>query len=1358
MLFRKMNFKAMISVLAGLTLSFAADISLPAPENVAPGIWVQQIGDIVPHAMLKGTIYYTKYSEKDLVKSVDYLYDGAGHLQINTESKETICTTDDGLLGADGMVFHPDGDLLVAALGQPIHKVNKSAKKNGGECLVKTSYASDKTKSSGFWHLMMQPDGENLWATGIPGYLHRFSTKTDPSNSNFASSGYKVELEPSDGKNTDKKVTTLIWDGEGTVFFTHSDYFGGGCSANYGTSACTEENRKHSTRNANFGVIIDTTWTEVTSENQPEIGGEIGENVITKLGTKVLFDSLEGAHGGVYDPYSKTIFIFGGAKILQIQPYRDDMGKANAKIVASIDVREAFFEESIENLPLPRTQDGAKTSDPDNYPGVGWRLDQGAVDGLGHLFVTSHTGHLFFVDYSSNPNKRIDDNVLIHLQWIDNYLDGLSLLNESLPAETYEISENKSSGTRFGEFSAYDEDVSGVTAQSVSITDMDDCVSETNCAQDLFEIASAVDDNEEPVLNKFVFVTKQSLDYEALYNANKRGAVFNVKLTIKDTDENETEKFVRIKVLDVNEEPYFTNTTDEIEIAENTTESTIGITFEDKDKFANNHNELILLIDDSGIFEDNSNGEIQLKEGAVLDFETQNEYEITVRVRDANVDGEGNLLNPGLYEDKTFKIKVTDVNEKPVFNESSYEFLIREDIDVDVSNSLGFVAAGDPDADATITYSLDGEEAALFDINASTGGMFIRDGSTFDYETKSAYTFEVVASDGILENRVPVTVKIVDVNEKPVFEKASYEFTVAENAEQAITILGSVTAVDHDADGSVTYSLAGEESESFVINQNTGEITTLENATFDYETKSSYTFDVIASDEILEDRVSVTVNVTDVSESPIFSDRLTTVFYIDEDAPLGTTVGTVEATDDDCKGAFSESCVLPTYSLSPFVGSEEYGDAFTIDSDGTIKLAKEGALDYDEKHVYEYHVIATDGSDESLRSSIDVTINIWNVAHEPKIVDDGINTYNIAENTDDNNMPTGKEIACYEVSDDDRNQVDNLSVSLVDLGSTDANYLFKAQIKKDDDSYKLCLVVKDGNLLNYETAEHTHKVKISVTDSDMKTASLTKTINITDVNEKPSISGVLTYYFYEHEGSNYLVGQVYGVDPDTSKVFTDNIFKAVGGDTDLFTITENGLIKTKRDFDYQKESRYTYKLDVMLSDWNSEKYPDLKTSATAQITLKKSPTVVSSSSKAVSSSSVKRSSSSSYKPVASSSSSAKRTSSSSVSRPASSSSKKIASSSSQIIVMPESSVSSSNSNAYEYAIPTFHVRMVAPFVFEIVMDESLPSLAKQYAVMDMMGHVLSVGELSDKETRVRVSTRGAYVVRVGLGYKRVNVK
>ena len=96
------------------------------------------------------------------------------------------------------------------------------------------------------------------------------------------------------------------------------------------------------------------------------------------------------------------------------------------------------------------------------------------------------------------------------------------------------------------------------------------------------------------------------------------------------------------------------------------------------------------------------------------------------------------------------------------------------------------------------------------------------------------------------------------------------------------------------------------------------------------------------------------------------------------------------------------------------------------------------------------------------------------------------------------------------------------------------------------------------------------------------------------------------------------------------------------------------------------------------------------------------------------------------------------------------------SSSSNKDAKPTSSGSSDSDN--DGGKPWFRVKLVAPFEFEIVVFESLPSLAKQYAVMDMKGQVLSVGELNSKETRVKVPTRGAYVVKVGLGYKRVNVK
>ena len=75
-----------------------------------------------------------------------------------------------------------------------------------------------------------------------------------------------------------------------------------------------------------------------------------------------------------------------------------------------------------------------------------------------------------------------------------------------------------------------------------------------------------------------------------------------------------------------------------------------------------------------------------------------------------------------------------------------------------------------------------------------------------------------------------------------------------------------------------------------------------------------------------------------------------------------------------------------------------------------------------------------------------------------------------------------------------------------------------------------------------------------------------------------------------------------------------------------------------------------------------------------------------------------------------------------------------------------------------YAEPTFRVVMTAPFEFAIVMDETLPERARTYSVMDMKGQVVSTGVLDSKDTRVKMQTTGSYVVKVGLGYRRVNVK
>ena len=390
------------------------------PENPATGIWIQQVGEIVPHAGTKATLYYTKYSQKDRVKSISYQYNGAGYLLMKPSDKKTLCTSDDGLIGADGIVHHPDGDLLIAGQGVKIHKVSKTAKASGGKCVV-SSADNGSYATNGFWHLMMDPNQKTLWGAGIPGPLFRFSTEMGVNAHNFADKGYHVDLLPAaNSRRKDKDLATIIWDGDGQAFFTYSDYFGGGCEANANTGAlCSDDSKNRRRAGAYFGMFTDTVWTKVTADNVGSVGGTVGDSVITAFKTKILIDSLEGAHGGTYDKYSKTIFVFGGSKIVQIRPYREG-GEIKAEVVATIDMRQFFFVETMDSLTMPRTNDGGY---------IGWRLDQGTVDGYGHLFVASNTGHMVFVDYTANPKKYINDNVLVHLQWIDNYLDDLAPLS-----------------------------------------------------------------------------------------------------------------------------------------------------------------------------------------------------------------------------------------------------------------------------------------------------------------------------------------------------------------------------------------------------------------------------------------------------------------------------------------------------------------------------------------------------------------------------------------------------------------------------------------------------------------------------------------------------------------------------------------------------------------------------------------------------------------------------------------------------------------------------------------------------------------------------------------------------------------
>ena len=75
------------------------------------------------------------------------------------------------------------------------------------------------------------------------------------------------------------------------------------------------------------------------------------------------------------------------------------------------------------------------------------------------------------------------------------------------------------------------------------------------------------------------------------------------------------------------------------------------------------------------------------------------------------------------------------------------------------------VAAADPDAGDTLTYSLAGVDAESFTIVASSGQIRTRSGVSYDHETRARYAVEVSVTDGTAS--ALVVIRVADVDEQP---------------------------------------------------------------------------------------------------------------------------------------------------------------------------------------------------------------------------------------------------------------------------------------------------------------------------------------------------------------------------------------------------------------------------------------------------------------------------------------------------------------------------------------------------------------------------------------------------------------
>ena len=532
--------------------------------------------------------------------------------------------------------------------------------------------------------------------------------------------------------------------------------------------------------------------------------------------------------------------------------------------------------------------------------------------------------------------------------------------------------------------------------------------------------------------------TDKTLDYE-------QDSVYALQVSVTDAGGLSATVTVTVKVVNVNEEPVASDVV--VQISENcqgcAADKTVPASDPDGDNLFYQ-----VLTDTSGLFTiDSLTGLVSLKTDNVLDYEQDSVYMLQVSVRDS----------AGLSDTANVTVRVLDVNEEPVAS----------DVVVQISeNCQGCAAdktvpASDPDGD-NLFYQVLTDTSGLFTIDA-TGLISLKTDKTLDYEQDSVYALHVSVTDADgLSATVTVTVKVVNVNEKPVASDVVVQ--ISENC-QGCAVDKTVPASDPDGD-KLVYKVLTDASGLFTIDS-TGLISLKTGKALDYEQDSVYTLQVSVTDAGgLSDTANVTVRVLDANEKPVASD---VVVQISENCQGCAADKTVPASDPD-----GDKFVYKVLT--------DASGLFTIDSlTGLISLKTGKALDYEQDSVYALQVSVTDVG--GLSDTAKVTVRVLDVNEKPTVYDVVVN---IPEDCDgcmaDRNVSA---------SDPDG---DKLVFRIV----ADTSGLFTI------DSLTGRISLRNGNVLDYEK-NSVYKIQASATDPSGLSDTATVTINVLNKTEKVEI-------------------------------------------------------------------------------------------------------------------------------------------------------------------------------------------------------------------------------------------------------------
>ena len=492
-------------------------------------------------------------------------------------------------------------------------------------------------------------------------------------------------------------------------------------------------------------------------------------------------------------------------------------------------------------------------------------------------------------------------------------------------------------------------------------------------------------------------------------------------------------------------------------------------------------------------------------------------------------------------------------NNAPVFSDATLTRSVAENTGANQNVGAGIPAAMDADGDS-LTYTMEGADAASFTFDASARRIKTKTGVSYDHEAKSSYAVTIRVSDGAASGTVAVTIDVTDVNEPPeISGQESLSFTENQATE---LVLATYTATDpEDPDASITrWSLTGTDAGDFTINEN-GQLTFRNVPDHERPADSGrdnvYNLSVRASDGRYYGYLEVTVTVEDVNEPPAVTGTSTFTYRENGTAALHT----FRATDPE------RSAI--TWSVS---GADD--DDFAISETGVLSFASppnyESPTDSDSDNVYEVTVVARD--DASNSGTLDVVVTVTDQNEGPEI--SGQQSLSFTEN-----QATDRVLATYTATDPED---PNASITRWSLTGTDAGDF------AIDESGQLTF----RNVPDYERPADSGRdnvYNLSVRASDGRYYGyLEVTVTVTDEDELPVVTGTITFTY--RENGTAALHTFRATDPEGSSIE----WSLSGPDAGDFTISETGVLSFASPPNHESptdsDSDNVYNLSVRASD------------------------------------------------------------------------------------------------------------------------------------------------------------------------------